>query len=273
MNKRKSESSSDECPKCGTESYRGGYCFHCGIYRPSKKRETTEVETLDSVDFMARGFGTRLNDLGLLEEDVDEAVRQRDLHTRYSRVRERPRMRSVIELIEEARQTPLLIQAVVQPYEKTSEGELVKTLLFPWKAIVERLQSDWHEAYGISSRIWEEILAGAFDQAGYDEVTLTPRSGDLGRDVIAVKRGVGSIRIIDSVKAYKPGHLVKHDDVRALAGVLHADPNASKGILSTTSDFAPGIESDLLLRSLMPFRLELMNGIRLKQWLGQLIGG
>jgi restriction system protein len=71
------------------------------------------------------------------------------------------------------------------------------------------------------------MIAAAFDQAGYDEVILTPRSGDHGRDVIAIKKGVGSIRIIDSVKAYKPGHLVRYDDVRALAGVLLGDQGAS----------------------------------------------
>jgi restriction system protein len=54
-------------------------------------------------------------------------------------------------------------------------------------------------------------------------VTLTPRSGDYGRDVIAVKRGLGFIRVIDRVKAYKPDHLVTADDVRALMGVLQGD--------------------------------------------------
>ncbi|WP_370137360.1 hypothetical protein [Bradyrhizobium sp. USDA 313] len=34
-------------------------------------------------------------------------------------------------------------------------------------------------------------------------MTLTPRSGDHGRDVIAVRSGVGCIKIIGSVKAYK----------------------------------------------------------------------
>src|SRR6266446_3923140 len=107
-------------------------------------------------------------------------------------------------------------------------------------------------------------------RVGYDEVILTPRSGDRGRDVIAIKRGVGCIRIIDSVKAYKPSHLVRHDDVRALAGVLHGDLKASKGIVTTTSDFAPGIATDPYLAPLMPFRLELMNGERLKKWLSDL---
>jgi hypothetical protein len=35
-------------------------------------------------------------------------------------------------------------------------------------------------------------------------VTLTPRSGDHGRDVIAIKKALGFVRIIDQVKAYKP---------------------------------------------------------------------
>ena len=54
---------------------------------------------------------------------------------------------------------------------------------------------------------WEELIAAAFDRSGYDEVILTPRSGDHGRDVIAIKKGIGTVRIIDSVKAYKPGTL------------------------------------------------------------------
>jgi HJR/Mrr/RecB family endonuclease len=33
----------------------------------------------------------------------------------------------------------------------------------------------------------EELVAGAYKRAGFEEVTLTPRSGDHGRDVIATK--------------------------------------------------------------------------------------
>ena len=52
-------------------------------------------------------------------------------------------------------------------------------------------------AFEIPSYKWEELIAAAFDYAGYDEVILTPRSGDHGRDVIATKNGIGAIRIID----------------------------------------------------------------------------
>jgi hypothetical protein len=37
---------------------------------------------------------------------------------------------------------------------------------------------------------WEEIVAGYFHKKGF-EVTLTPPSGDFGRDVIARKHGLG----------------------------------------------------------------------------------
>lgn len=162
---------------------------------------------------------------------------------------------------------PLVLQAVVRPYERTREGELIKAVSIPWKRVVEILVKRPQLAFELSPRTWEEVIAAAFDAAGYDEVTLTPRSRDHGRDVIAVKRGVGSIRIIDSVKAYNYKHLVRHDDVRALLGVLFADPQATKAILSTTSGFVPGIRKDPLIAPHIPYRLELMDGPELLDWL------
>jgi restriction system protein len=164
----------------------------------------------------------------------------------------------------------LLVQAIVEPYGKTNEGDLVRAMVIPWRVIVNHLAKDWTMAFEIPPRTWEELIAAGFEQAGYDEVILTPRSGDHGRDVVAVRRGVGCVRIIGSVKAYAPHRLVKHDDVRALAGVLHGDHSATKGVITTTSDFAPGIVTDPYLAPLMPFRLELMNGQRLCEWLNSL---
>jgi hypothetical protein len=37
-------------------------------------------------------------------------------------------------------------------------------------------------------------------------------------------RGIGSIKILDSVKAYRPGHLVTKEEVHALMGVVAIDP-------------------------------------------------
>jgi len=148
---------------------------------------------------------------------------------------------------------------VIVPGPQTSEGKLVEAVAVPWFDIIALLQKDQNVAYQLSWEKWEEIIAGAYKQAGFDEVTLTRRSGDHGRDVIAIKKGVGSVRVIDSVKAYTPPHRVNANDVRALIGVLQGD-GASKGFVTTTSDFAPRIKTDPTIIPWIPSRLELING-------------
>jgi restriction system protein len=56
-------------------------------------------------------------------------------------------------------------------------------------------------------------------------------------------------------------------NVRALMGVLASERDASKGVITTTSDFPPLIESDRLIAPLLPTRLELVSGAKLQQWL------
>jgi len=163
----------------------------------------------------------------------------------------------------------LVMQAVVITGNKTNEGLLIEAVTVPWLDIVKLLQADPNAAFQIPPRKWEEIIAGAYKKAGFDEVTLTPHSGDYGRDIIAVKKGLGSVRVIDQVKAYKPDHLVTADDVRALLGVLQGD-TASKGFLTTTSNFAPRLRQDPLIACHVPSRLELIDGKTLLQRLEQL---
>jgi restriction system protein len=165
------------------------------------------------------------------------------------------------------------LQAVVERIGDADDGSIISTLGPAWVAIMDLLAQDPDALHKLTDRQFEELIAATYDKAGYDEVILTPRSGDFGRDVIAIKRGWGSIRIIDQAKKYKPGHLVTANDVRALSGVLHGDPKATKGIVTTTSAFAPRIEVDPYLAPLMPFRLELVNGEDLKARLQQLQTG
>jgi restriction system protein len=180
---------------------------------------------------------------------------------------------AVIDSLKDETLPTLLVPSIIYPRSSTSEGQLIRAVRVPWSAIVNELVRDWRKAHEIPARKWEELIAAAFDEAGYDEVTLTPSSNDHGRDVIAVKNGVGSVRILSSVKAYAPGHQVSYDDVRALAGVLLGDPKASKGILQTTSTFPPNILKDPMLAPLMPYRLELMDGEALRRWLEELAMG
>jgi|ERR1700722_12010252 len=62
-------------------------------------------------------------------------------------------------------------------------------------------------------------------------------------------------------------------DVRALLGVLTAEPDASKGIVATTSGFAPKIENNSQIAQFLPTRLELIDGQKLRGWLNDLSGG
>jgi restriction system protein len=52
------------------------------------------------------------------------------------------------------------------------------------------------------------------------------------------------------MKLYEPHRVVDAGDVRALNGVLALDQGASKGIITTTSRFAPGVyeEFERLIR-------------------------
>jgi len=176
------------------------------------------------------------------------------------------------ERIEPKLPQSLLLQTLIVPGNKTNEGQLIEAVTLPWFEILEAIRKDPRLMHEIAARKWEEIIAGAYKRANFDEVILTPRSGDLGRDVIAIKRGIGTVRVIDHVKAYKPGHLVTADDVRALLGVMIGD-GASKGFLTTTSDFAPRLKDDPLLVPFMPSRIELVNGAALEKRLSELGNG
>lgn len=167
----------------------------------------------------------------------------------------------------------ILLQTTILKYgERTEEGVLVAAVAVPWFEIFKQLAVDptFLFEFAESPRKFEEFIAGAYREAAFDEVTLTPSSGDRGRDVIAKKRGVCSVRVLDQTKAYSPHHLVSHNDVRAMLGVLSTDENTSKGIITTTSDFQPGVWTGGEFEKFIPYRLELKNGPQLLKWLNDI---
>jgi restriction system protein len=164
----------------------------------------------------------------------------------------------------------LTLQSILEFAGSVPDGKLVAGVSVPWFTIIDMIRRDPESMYQISCEKWEELIAGAYERAGFDEVILTPRSGDLGRDVVASINGIGAIRIFDQVKAYSPGHVVTANDVRALSGVLAGAQNVSKGVITTTAEFAPGVMSDPFLAPLMPFRLELKPREKLLKWLDEL---
>jgi restriction system protein len=163
----------------------------------------------------------------------------------------------------------LVLSGLIIPEGRLNEGVLVKSTSAVWLEIAREFGKDWSRSMELTPIQWEEMIAGAYERVGYT-VILTPRSGDFGRDVIATSKGVGSVKILGSVKAYSPGHLVDAESCRSLLGVLNADQKASKGIITTTTDFAPKIPTDPSIAPFLPTRLELMNGKALQTWLTEL---
>ena len=161
----------------------------------------------------------------------------------------------------------IAIKTLLEFGQATDEGRIVRAVALPWFEVMKMIENDPESIYKIDPFDLEEIIAGAYRQAGFDEVVLTPRSGDKGRDVIAIKRGIVSVRVLDQVKAYKPGHLVSAKEVREMAGVISVDGGATKGIITTTSDFAPRVLDDDNVARLIPYRLELKPRDELLPWL------
>jgi restriction system protein len=54
--------------------------------------------------------------------------------------------------------------------------------------------------------------------------------------------------------------------------VLLSDQNPTKGVVTTTSDSAPRIVEDPLIKPHMPYRIELVNGTELATRLSELAG-
>lgn len=159
----------------------------------------------------------------------------------------------------------LLGAELVEKGTKTEEGDIVVAVTPVFRRFLRELERDPNALYQLDPRQFEELIAGAYAEEGCEHVVLTPRSGDKGRDVIATSKVFGTIRIVDQVKLFSPNRVVGADDVRALYGVLSLDHNASKGIVTTTSTFAPGVYSEFARA--IPGRLSLRDGKELREWL------
>lgn len=72
----------------------------------------------------------------------------------------------------------LVLQIVVVPGKQVEEGRLIEAVTLPWFEIIEQLAKDPDFAHKLPPRLWEEIVAGAYKKAGFEEVILTARSGD-----------------------------------------------------------------------------------------------
>jgi len=154
----------------------------------------------------------------------------------------------------------LLLSSVVRAYGTISDSELVTFVEPAWLAIRDSLVADPSCRFSITPSKWEELIAASYEAAGFDAVVLVPRSGDGGRDIVATRMGFAQVSIVDQVRILEVGKVVDADDVCTLLGALLADRNATKGFITTTANFAPGITDDNRIAFFLPHRLELIDG-------------
>jgi restriction system protein len=147
-----------------------------------------------------------------------------------------------------------LLQAVLERGERTTDGDVILAVTTPWFEIVEAIDKDPGVVHQLSWQTWEDLIAGAYKREGF-EVIKRPRSNDHGIDIIAIKPGMVSVKVFDQVKHYKPGLRVRANDVLAMIGLLQAQPNVSMGVITTTSDFAPGVYKRPDIQQLVPHRI------------------
>ena len=156
----------------------------------------------------------------------------------------------------------LLRTELVKLGDRTDEGMLVKSPRVPWFEIVTQMRRNprFRFYFARAPRKFEEFLAGSYWHWGWDEVILTPRSADRGRDVIASTTGMNPRRILEQAKAYSQNRRVNHDEVRAILGTRSLDRRATECGITTTSDFAPMIRSGTEFVEVIPSILKLTSG-------------
>ncbi|MDR4462316.1 MAG: restriction endonuclease [Nitrospirales bacterium] len=131
--------------------------------------------------------------------------------------------------------------------------------------LIRRLASQPELMRVLDPRKFEELVAELLRDKGY-EVTLTPRSRDGGRDIIAIKReDIGSALTLVECKRYAGNNKVGVDVVRGLYGVVEVD-RATKGLVATTSYFTKDAK---VFRDKVPYRLGLADFDVLRGMLAQ----
>lgn len=161
-----------------------------------------------------------------------------------------------------ALENTIIVQALLRPESEALKSRNIQALAIPWLDILELIYRDPRSVYARPPDKWEEFIASAFTKSGFEEVTLSQRSHSHDKEVMARKKNLGTICVIDSFKAYRPGRLVRADDVKTMWSVMQDDKSVV-GIVSTNSKFEPRMRYDPFILQFLPSRLELIEGERL----------
>jgi len=100
----------------------------------------------------------------------------------------------------------------------------------------------------IDPRSFEQFIAYLIDLIGFEDVLVTPRSGDGGQDIFArIEVGGLSTTFAFECKRYSESRKIGVETMRTLLGSVVVGNKANKGVLVTTSSFTKGAE-DLIVQ-------------------------
>ncbi|MCG5526323.1 restriction endonuclease [Ectothiorhodospira haloalkaliphila] len=106
--------------------------------------------------------------------------------------------------------------------------------------LIKLIQEDSSHIYRITTREFEEIVAEIFRAQGY-QVTLTKRTRDGGKDVIAIHRNILGLETCYFIECKRHALDSKVDVgiVREVYGVHSTINGPNKSVIATTSTFTP----------------------------------
>lgn len=138
-------------------------------------------------------------------------------------------------------------EQLVEVVPATVIAELKKVEFVPLRLLDQILRSP-DLMRDLSPLDFERFVATLIDKIGFEDVVITPRSGDQGRDILAVKRVHGiPVLFAFECKRYGPDKPIGVDLLRALFGTIsHGPTKANKGVLVTASRFTSGARRFLL---------------------------
>ncbi|WP_304458749.1 restriction endonuclease [Alicyclobacillus sendaiensis] len=115
---------------------------------------------------------------------------------------------------------------------------------------------------------FERLVIRVLRESGFDDVTVTGRSGDGGIDGKGIVRinGILSFHAIVQCKRYQPDRPVTPSEIRDFRGAMQG--RTDKGIFITTSDFTKAAKEEATRDGAPP--LDLMNGERFVELLREL---
>lgn len=136
------------------------------------------------------------------------------------------------------------------PIDEDEKSSLITVDRLPLRLLSKILRNP-SDIRNITPRQFEEFIAELLSELGFNNVILTPRSRDGGKDVIASHSVQGiPLTFYFECKKYAEGNKVQLDTMRSLLGtVAHDSRKVNKGILVTTSTFTKGCKEFILAES------------------------